>query len=78
MFQKPALTPKAAPVKPAKASPAAPVKPSVVTPSQAKAAPKTPAAGKKAQSSDSDSSDADNEEEAPVKVCIICQKYMIW
>ncbi|CAB1333187.1 unnamed protein product, partial [Coregonus sp. 'balchen'] len=54
--KKPALTPKAAPVKPAKPSPAAPVKPSVVTPSQAKAAPKTPAAGKKAQSSDSDSS----------------------
>ncbi|XP_034149287.1 nucleolar protein dao-5 [Esox lucius] len=59
--EKSVMTPRPGSVKAAKATP---VKPSGVTPSQTKSAPMTPAARKKAQSSDSDSSD---EEEAPVK-----------
>ncbi|KAL0993881.1 hypothetical protein UPYG_G00115140 [Umbra pygmaea] len=54
--EKSALTSKAGSVKAAKATP---VKPSIVTPSPAKTAPKTPAAGKKVQSSDTDSSDSE-------------------
>ncbi|KAI1898480.1 hypothetical protein AGOR_G00072780 [Albula goreensis] len=56
---------------PAKAASSTPVKPSQSTPSQAKAAPKTLAAGKQAESSDSESSDdSESEEETPAQKAV--------